>query len=147
VRTYEALYIVRPDIEDDEVQTVAKRVEELVTNHGGSIVRSEIWGKRKLAYPVKKFIEGNYVLLRFEADGGFIAELEESFRLNENVIRDLVVYFDDKMLALEAEQARRKQAEVQASAERAEREGRSDDRDRDRDRDRRRRRDDDDDDD
>jgi small subunit ribosomal protein S6 len=142
VRTYEALYIVRPDIEDDEVQTVATRVEELVTNHGGSIVRSEIWGKRKLAYPVKKFIEGSYVLLRFQADGEFVAQLEESFRLNENVIRDLVVYFDEKTLALEAEQARRKQAEVQASAERGER---PEDGDRDRDRDRRRRRDDDDD--
>jgi small subunit ribosomal protein S6 len=62
LRTYEALYIIRPDRPDDEVQTVAKQVESLVTNNGGAIVRSEIWGKRRLAYEVNHFTEGSYVL-------------------------------------------------------------------------------------
>ena len=55
MRTYEALYIVRPDVEDEQIQTIAKEVETLVTEEGGAIVRSEIWGKRRLAYDVKQF--------------------------------------------------------------------------------------------
>lgn len=151
MRTYEALYIVRPDIEDDEIQTVANGVESLVTSQGGAIVRSEIWGKRKLAYKVKKFPEGVYVLLRFQADAAFVSRLEQHFRLSEAIIRHLVVYFDELTLKLEAEQERRKQAEIQAGRDRDDddrgRRRRDDDDDDDDDRPRRRRRDDDDDDD
>jgi small subunit ribosomal protein S6 len=119
LRTYEALYIVRPDLQDDEVQTIAQEVENLVTSSGGAIVRSEVWGKRKLAYMVKHFTEGHYILLRFQADPEFVGRLEQYFRLSEAVIRDLVVYFDEKTLRLEEEQQKRKQAEVQASGARA----------------------------
>lgn len=119
MRTYEALYIVRPDLSDDEIQTVAKRVESLVTDNGGSIVRSEIWGKRKLAYEVKHFTEGAYVLLRFEANPEFVAKLEEFFRVSEDVIRDLVVLFDEQTLKLEAEQMRRKEADIRSSRDKS----------------------------
>ncbi len=147
MRTYEALYIVHPEVKDDEIQTIAKNVEKLVTDNGGTIVRSEIQGKRKLAYEVKRCTEGCYVLLRFQAEPGFIARLEGYFRLAENIIRSLVVHFDEPTLRLEAEQERRKQLEVQAGTGTRT----SDDDDDDDDRGRRRRpsryRDDDDDDD
>jgi small subunit ribosomal protein S6 len=118
VRTYEALYIVRPDIKDDEVQTVAKNIEALVTDQGGTIVRSELWGKRKLAYEVKHFTEGFYVLTRFTSEASFVARLESYFRLAESVIRFLVVYFDEKTLQLEEEQKAQVEAEIRASAAR-----------------------------
>jgi small subunit ribosomal protein S6 len=117
VRTYEALFIVRPDLGDEEIQAVADKYQAMVTDQGGVIVRSEIWGKRKLAYEVKHFTEGVYVLLRFEAESDFVAKLEGQFRLSEQVIRFLVTYFDENTLKLEAEQQIRKQAELQASAE------------------------------
>ena len=116
MRTYEALYIVRPDVRDDDVQTIAKDVETLVTQNGGAIVRSETWGKRKLAYEVQKCSEGYYILLRFESAPPFVARLENHFRLTDAIIRYLVVLFDEKTLRLEAAQKQRKEAEIRASA-------------------------------
>ena len=112
LRTYEALYIVRPDVADDEVQTLAKSVESMVTDSGGAIVRSEIWGKRRLAYEVQKCAEGNYILLRFEALAPFVGKLENYFRLTDSIIRYLVVHFDEQTLRLEASQKKRKEAEI-----------------------------------
>jgi len=114
LRTYEALYIVRPDLKDDEIQTVADEVIKMVTDNGGAIVRSEIWGKRKLAYEVKHFNEGVYVLLRFESEPTFPKQLESYFRLSEAVIRYLVTYFDEHTLKLEEEQQQKKEAEIRS---------------------------------
>jgi small subunit ribosomal protein S6 len=118
LRTYEALYIVKPDLTDDEIQTVAKEVDKLVTDNGGAIVRSEIWGKRKLAYKVKHCTEGCYVLLRFQAEADFVARLEGYFRLSDHIIRFLVVYFDERTLRLEEEQIRRNEADIRSGANR-----------------------------
>jgi small subunit ribosomal protein S6 len=114
LRTYEALFIVRPDLKDEEIQAVAKEVESLITNQGGAIVRSEIWGRRKLAYKVKQFTDGCYVLIRFQSPPSFISRLEGYFRISETIIRHLVVYFDEKTLRLEAEQLARREAELRA---------------------------------
>jgi len=116
--TYEALYIVKPDLKDDEIQTVASDVETLVTSSGGAIVRSETWGKRKMAYEVDRYTEGVYVLLRFESPAAFVGKLANHFRLTESVIRDLIVKFDDKTLRLEEEQKQRTEAELRANAAR-----------------------------
>ncbi len=127
MRTYEALYIIRPDIADEQIQTVADGVLKLITDSGGAIVRSEVWGKRRLAYEVKQFNEGVYVLVRFQAESDFPDKLEQSFRLGEDVIRWLVTYYDEQMLRLEEEQVKRRR-------EYQERSGRDDDRDDDDDR-------------
>jgi len=116
LRTYEALYIVMPDVEDDGIQTVDKAVQSLITESGGSIVRSEIWGKRKLAYTVKKQTEGTYILVRFEAEPDFIAKLEQWYRLSEAVLRYQVVHFDEHTLRIEAEQQRRREEDLRNSA-------------------------------
>ena len=132
LRTYEALYIIDPRVEEDVVQTVAKDIEQLVLDAGGAIVRSEIWGKRRLAYEVKKHMEGYYVFLRYEAPPEFNARIETFFRLSEHIIRHLVTLFDEQTLRLEAEQIRRRQEDIARGADR-ERE-RDDDEDRDMDR-------------
>ena len=119
MRTYEALYIVKPDLKDDEIQTIAKDVENLVTSSGGAIVRSETWGKRKMAYEVERYTEGVYILLRFQSPAAFVGKLANHFRLTESVIRDIIVYFDEKTLRLEEEQKRRTEAELRASAARS----------------------------
>lgn len=116
MRTYEALFIIHPEQGEDEVQTIAKEVEGLITGDGGSIVRSEIWGKRRLAYEVERQNEGTYVLIRFESDPGFNLKLEGYFRLSETIIRSLVVLFDEKTLRLEAEQERRTAAALAAQS-------------------------------
>ena len=115
MRTYEALYIISTSIDDDGIQTIVSDVESLVTKQGGTIVRSENWGRRKMAYEVKKQSEGNYVLLRFQANPEFIARLESHFKLIEAIIRYIVVHFDEHTLQLEAEQQRRREEEIRAS--------------------------------
>lgn len=119
MRTYEALYIINPTLEDDAIQTIVKEVETLVTNQGGTIVRSEIWGRRRLAYTVKKFTDGCYVLLRFTAKPEFVQKIETHFKLNESFLRYLIVYFDDQLLKLEAEQQRRNLEEMRNAANRS----------------------------
>lgn len=118
LRTYEALYIVNPELDDDAIQAVARGVDKLITDNGGEIVRSDIWGKRRLAYKVKKFSEGCYVLVRFKALPAFISKLEGYFKLSEEIIRNLVVYFDERMLRLEAEQQQQKEEEIRAGVAR-----------------------------
>ena len=127
MRTYEALFIIQPEALEDEVQTMANGVETLITDAGGAVVRSEIWGKRRLAYEVKGFQEGVYVLIRFESNPELVDKMEGDFRLNESVIRWLVVHFDPKTLRLEAEQTRRNEA---LAEQRAGSGGRDDDDDR-----------------
>lgn len=127
MRTYEALYIVMPDVEDDGIQTVDKAVQSLITESGGSIVRSEIWGKRKLAYTVKKQTEGTYILVRFESEPDFIAKLEQYYRLSEAVLRYQVVHFDEHTLRIEAEQQRRREEDLRNSAASASRRDDDDD--------------------
>ena len=119
MRTYEALYIINPSLEDDGIQTIVKEVEALVTNQGGAIVRSEIWGRRKMAYTVKKFTDGCFVLLRLTASPEFVQKLEMHFKLNESILRFMVVHFDEQTLKLEAEQQRRNLEEMRNAANRS----------------------------
>ena len=116
MRTYEALFIISPEVADDAIQTIVQEVEDLVRKHEGTIVRSEIWGKRKLAYVVKKHTEGVYVLLRYTADPDSTARLTTHFRLSEPIIRFLITQFDEHTLRLEAEQQRRKEEDLRANA-------------------------------
>ena len=120
MRTYEALYIASPNLEEGDIQTLSQQAEAYITSNGGTIVRSEIWGKRKLAYLVKKYSEGNYILVRFQANPEFIQKLELWFKLNDAVIRYLVVHYDEHMLRVEVEQARRKEEDLRKSAARSE---------------------------
>ncbi len=114
MRMYEAIYIIQPEASEDEVEKVAQGVESLITDDGGAVVRRDVWGKRRLAYEVKGFHEGIYILTRFECDPAFPKKLEDALKLNESVIRYLVVHFDERTLRLEAEQARRNQAALES---------------------------------
>lgn len=114
MRTYETIYIIQPEAAEDEVETVVQAVESLLTEDGGSVVRKEVWGKRRLAYKVRGFQEGIYVLMRIECGPGFPRKLEDFYKLNESVIRYLVVLFEEKTLRLEVEQARRNQAALES---------------------------------
>jgi small subunit ribosomal protein S6 len=98
------------------VEALAKDVESQITGDGGAIVRSEIWGKRRLAYEVQKCSEGYYILVRFTATPAFVARLENYFRLTDAVIRYLMLNFDEHTLRLEANQKKRKEAELQNAA-------------------------------
>ena len=115
LRTYEALYIISPELDDSAIQTVYADVEKFITASGGTIVRSEVLGKRKLAYTIKKYTDGVYVVLRFIANPDSIKRLEQQLKLTESIIRYMVLYLDEKTLSLEEEQKRRYEEELRLS--------------------------------
>lgn len=95
-RFYEVMFIVRPDVADEDLDKLIAGLEQTVTNGGGAIRSTEKLGRRKLAYLVRKFTEGNYVLLTIDADGALIAELERRLRVSEPVIKFITVRMDEE---------------------------------------------------
>ena len=96
MRDYEVLYIVRADIDDEKVQDAVKRVNTLIERSGGTADRTNLWGKRKLAYEVKHQKEGSYVLQDFQLDPNRVPELESSLKITEEVLRHLIVRKPEK---------------------------------------------------
>jgi len=96
LRDYEVLYIVRADLDDEKVQDAVKRVNTLIQRSGGTAERTNLWGKRKLAYEVKHQKEGAYVLQDFQLDPNRVPELESSLKITEEVLRHLIVRKPEK---------------------------------------------------
>lgn len=91
MRDYELVTIIKPDVTDDDAATVVEKVKSFVTDHKGEPGEVNPWGKRKLAYPIGQYKEGNYFLMRFKLEPKETRELETSLKLNERVIRHLLV--------------------------------------------------------
>ncbi|MGA1846395.1 30S ribosomal protein S6 [Deferribacter abyssi] len=100
MRTYETLFIVKSDLSQEDAIEVFDSFKENITKNGGKIIHEEIWGKRTLAYKIEKYTEGYYFLINFEAEPTYPKELERRFKLNENVIRFIVVKIDGKKFKL-----------------------------------------------
>jgi small subunit ribosomal protein S6 len=90
------MFIVRPDVVDEDADKLIAGFEATVTNGGGVVKSTEKMGRRKLAYTVRKFNDGNYILLTVEAEGGLIAELERRLRVSEQVIKFITVRTDEE---------------------------------------------------
>ncbi len=91
---YETMYILRPDIAEEEVNNHINKYNKLLEELGGKILDSQMRGKRRLAYPIAKHKEGIYVQLSHEGDGQHIFKIEKAMRLSEDVIRYLTVKQD-----------------------------------------------------
>ena len=96
MRDYEVLYIVRADYDDEKVQDAVKRVNTLIERSGGTPERTNLWGKRKLAYEVKHQKDGSFVLQDFQLDPNRVPELESSLKITEEVLRHLIVRKPEK---------------------------------------------------
>ena len=95
-RLYEVMFIVRPDVADEDVDKLIASLDQTVTGGGGTVRTTEKLGKRKLAYMVRRFNDGNYILLTIDADGSLIAELERRLRVSEPVIKFITVRMDEE---------------------------------------------------
>ncbi len=95
-RFYEVMFIVRPDVADEDLDKLIAGFEQTVTSGGGAVRSTEKMGRRKLAYLVRKFSEGNYILLTIDADGALVAELERRLRVSEPVIKFITVRMDEE---------------------------------------------------
>ena len=88
---YETMYILRPDIPEEEVENHVTKYRDLVIEAGGEVIDTQMRGKRRLAYPIAKHREGVYVQLNHNGDGQQVAPVERAMRLSEDVIRYLTV--------------------------------------------------------
>jgi small subunit ribosomal protein S6 len=95
-RLYEVMFIVRPDAADEDVDKLIAGFTTSVTNGGGVVKNVEKMGRRKLAYLVRKFNDGNYILLTVEAGGAVVQELERRLRVSEPVIKFITVRIDEE---------------------------------------------------
>jgi small subunit ribosomal protein S6 len=96
MRTYEVTYIIHPDLDAEAFKQLNAQVQAWITDAGGKVEKADVWGKRKMAYQIKKQSEGQYVLLHTQMDPTFCLQLERQFRLQESVIRFLIVATDEE---------------------------------------------------
>ncbi|MDZ4185321.1 MAG: 30S ribosomal protein S6 [Desulfuromonadales bacterium] len=93
-RTYESIFIVRPDLTGDAYTAVIDKFKGVLTDQGASIIKVDEWGVRKLAYTVKKQNRGSYVLVIFEAEPKVILEYERRLRLDESIIKFINLHLE-----------------------------------------------------
>jgi len=98
VNDYEVTYILRPNLEEADVEARANAIGEIIKGQGGEIVAIEKLGKKRLAYEINDLREGNYVVMQFKATGVASKELERQMKLHEDVIRHLVIALDKQAL-------------------------------------------------
>ena len=91
MKNYEGVFIVNPDLPHDVSKGIVTGLQDLVTKNGGRVDNVQEWGKRRLAFKIKKKSEGHYVLLNFQLDGAETKKVEQMLRLNENVLRYLII--------------------------------------------------------
>ncbi|WP_448575088.1 30S ribosomal protein S6 [Thermomicrobium sp.] len=97
-RPYELMVLLRPDLADDRLEAALERIRNTVVEQGGTITfekRDTPWGRRRLAYPIRKFQEAFYVLFQLICPPRMVREIERELRLNEQVLRHLIVRLDE----------------------------------------------------
>jgi small subunit ribosomal protein S6 len=90
MREYELVFIIHPDLDDTATNDLIERVKGWITDSGGSVDKVDPWGKRKMAYPIRKQNNGQYFLFNIQIDPTFVAELERNLRFVEPIMRFLV---------------------------------------------------------
>lgn len=91
MNTYEGMFIISPQLSDDEAAKVVSLIQDEITKNGGKIMQVQSMGKQHLAYPIKKFKEGQYILMHFTGDGTLIPKILPKYRINETIIRNLIL--------------------------------------------------------
>lgn len=91
MRKYELMYIIRPDLDQDAAKAVVEKFQNLITDNGGEIEKLDEKGKRRIAYEMEGYHEGYYVLVNFKSEPNVIQELNRVLKINDTVIRHLVI--------------------------------------------------------
>ena len=95
---YENIVILNASLSDEEIETATGKIRDLITNSGGTILKTDVWGRRKLAYEIKKQKKGFYILLLFQAPSPVIRKLEDYYKVYDPVVKFMVIRLDKKML-------------------------------------------------
>ncbi|MBD2393031.1 30S ribosomal protein S6 [Cyanobacterium aponinum FACHB-4101] len=94
INTYEMMFVLRPDLTQEQVNGQMRKYRDFLKENGAEKVSLEVWGKRRLAYPIQKFQEGIYILTYYTGDGSQVASIERDMRLGEEVLRYLTIKLD-----------------------------------------------------
>lgn len=111
--SYEVVFITRPDMADDAIKAIIQRVKETVEGLNGLVIKVEEWGKRRMAYPIKKHADGHYVFANISCSPAASKEVERILRLNEDVIR----YQTVKKIEIKAAKRAKKKIETKETKE------------------------------
>lgn len=96
MRRYEMVVIITPDVAEDEVDDAVERlIKRPIENEGGTVDEVDMWGRRKLAYPIQKHLEGTYVLTHLQMDPNSTTELERGLQISEEVLRHLLIRLEE----------------------------------------------------
>jgi len=113
MRKYETFFIVDPDLPDETNSAVDNKVQTIVSSNGGEVLAYTPWGKRKLAYPIKKRTRGSYVLMEYSGGPALVAELERNLRIDERVLKFITVLLEERF---DPEKERQRQEQAAAKA-------------------------------
>ncbi len=95
MRDYELTIVFSPEIAEENLPQAIERVNQFITEKGGTITQVDRWGRRKLAYPINRFMEGNYALTRFKLQPSSVVKLESDLRMSDEILRYLVVRLEE----------------------------------------------------
>jgi len=103
LRRYETVVIVPADLSDDDITTLIDRYKSIISNHKGLVVKVEKWGKRKLAYEIKKHNKGFYLLIDFAGLSAVVAELERNLKIDDKILKFMTVKKNDSVVLADIE--------------------------------------------
>ena len=95
MRNYELVMIISPSVADENISAIIDKTSQFITERGGSVAEVNQWGRKKLAYPIKRCMEGNYVLTPFKMDPNSAIDLQKNLRSSERILRCLLVKLGD----------------------------------------------------
>ena len=121
MRRYEQIYILRPSLSEDEITTIIQNTNSIIEGEGGSVIFLNKWGMKKLAYPIKKELQGYYVFCDFATTPAAVSEVERKFRIDDSVLKYLTVKLSDSIspeeITAAQEEAAVKSVQQQETAE------------------------------
>lgn len=103
MREYETVFVLHPNYEEKEFEAEVQAISDMITASGGSIMEVDRWGRRRLAYDIKKVHEGIYTLLRYNSEPGVLKDIERRFRMNERMLRYMTVISEGPLAPARAE--------------------------------------------
>lgn len=93
---YELMYITRPDLDQDSLQSLREKVKSVIADNGGEVTQEDEMGKRRLAYPIDDLREGVYTVVNFQSTADLLTELNRVMKIDDDIVRHMVINVDDK---------------------------------------------------
>lgn len=94
MRSYEIMYVMKPDLDEEKMTAVMEKFNNIITDNGGEVVSVDKWGKRRMAYEIKDYREGIYILVNFKSEASTAQELDRVMKITDDILRFMIVNKD-----------------------------------------------------